>query len=89
MNAFSNPICDSAVARQNLLSEIDRLSDVAQDLEERLQQVTIPASNGSDACSSMAPEPPRSALADELYNRAARIAAVADRLINLRNSIDL
>jgi len=89
MNALVNPICDSAVARQSLLSEIDRLADIVQDLEGRLQQVTVQpdckAANGGTSALT----PIRSILADEIYNRSDRISAISDRLINLRNSLDL
>lgn len=89
MNALVSPICDSAVARQGLLSEIDRLADIVQDLEGRLQQVTIQSGGVAGNAMPCEPEPMRSVLAEEIYNRAARISAISDRLISLRNSIDL
>ena len=89
MNALVSPICDSAVARQGLLSEIDRLADIVQDLEGRLQQVTIQSDSKAGSCGTSAPTPMRSILADEIYNRADRISAITDRLLNLRNSLDL
>jgi hypothetical protein len=89
MNALVSPICDSAVARQNLLGEIDRLADIVQDLEGRLQQVTVQSGSIGSTCAPGAPTPMRSVFADEIYNRAERISGISDRLINLRNSLDL
>lgn len=90
MTAIESSICDSEVARQHLLNEIDRLADVVQSLEARLHQVVISQGGAGKACSGTEPPSPiRSILADEIYNRAARISAITDRLLSLRNSLDL
>lgn len=90
MNAQVSPICDSEIARQNLLREIERLGDVVQDMEGRLHQVTVaqPCAVGV-TCSGEQKAAIRSILADEIYNRAERVMLITDRLINLRNSLDL
>ena len=81
--------CDSARARQDLLNAIDRLGDVVAGIEGRLQQVTLSQTGKSCGSAPAAPAPARSVLADELYNRAERISAITDRLIDLSNSLDL
>lgn len=90
MTALERPICDSEVARNNLSREIERLGDVVQDLEARLQLVIVPSSGIGAAANGGEPKSPmRSPLAEELHARADRITSITDRIISLRQSLDL
>jgi hypothetical protein len=89
MSLIEKPASDLAQARGQLINEIDRLGDVVQDLESRLDRVIIPASSTNKSVDGCQEAPVRSILADEIYNRAARVGSIADRLISLRNSLDL
>lgn len=89
MSLIERPVSDLAVARGQLINEIDRLGDVVQDLESRIDQLIIPAAKATKSADGCQDNPVRSILADEIYNRAARVGSIADRLISLRNSLDL
>lgn len=88
MELKTKPLCDLELARSSLLDSIESIGNVIQDLEVRLELVLIPAPAEVD-CSPEAPVPPRSKLAEELYSRTRRIRGLADRLRQLRDSLDL
>lgn len=89
MSLIERPESDLTAARGQLTNEIDRLGDAVQVLESRLDQVIIPAATANKSADGCQDSPVRSILADEIYNRAARVGSIADRLISLRNSLDL
>lgn len=89
MELKTKPLCDLELARESLHDSIESIGNVIQDLEVRLELVLIPAPPKVDGCAPEAPVPPRSKLAEELYSGTRRIRGLADRLRQLRDSLDL